>query len=182
VATTDAFPPTTGPEVALHDEVSGLSWTVRFFDPVVLPELGLLTDDGPAAAAAVCRVLGVGAVVYHLSLSAGGGLTPHHAQHAGTGLANSHASAARDFETLYAALPDRADLVGELAVAERVGLTHATALLAEQILPNDPTVRAAAAAALASSDEAPADGVRRALLTAVRGSRPSSGEGIADGR
>jgi hypothetical protein len=175
VATTDAFPPPTGPEVVVADELPGLFWSVRFFDPVVLPELGLLGDSGDAAASDVRRVLGVGRMVYHLSVSPGGGLTPHHAQHAGTGLANQHAAAARDYEALRAAAGGRAELVDELAVAERVGLTQAVALLAEAILPGDPSVRLAAR-------EGSSDAVRRALLSAVRGQLATPTSGAPHGR
>lgn len=163
VATSDAFPAPAGPEVALDDELAGLAWTVRFFDPVVLPELGILPDDGPGAPAEVRRVLGVACVVYHLAVSPGGGLTAHHAQHAGTGLANQHAAAARDYESLQAALPRRSALVDELAVAERAGLPNAVRLLAGQILPEDDDV-----SRVLTDPTAPTDDIRRALLAAVR--------------
>ncbi len=92
LATTSPLPAPHGPEVEISDEVEGLSWTLRFFDPVVAPDLGGIDEsDGPRPDA-VRQVLGVPDVVYHLSVSPGGGLTPHHAQHAGTGLANQHAA------------------------------------------------------------------------------------------
>ncbi len=175
IATSDAFPAPQGPEVVVVDELPGLTWSLRFFDPVVLPELGLLDDNGEASASEVRRVLGVGAMVYHLSVSAGGGLSPHHAQHAGTGLANQHAAAARDFDALRAAVGDRAELVDELAVAEQVGLPRAAALLAEAIMPGDDHVRSAAVSG------SPVE-VRRALLSAVREQRTAQPWGASHGR
>src|SRR5688572_21446832 len=56
VATTDRLPALSGPEVELADEHRGIAWSVRFFDPSVLPELGVLVDDGPHD---VRRVLGI---------------------------------------------------------------------------------------------------------------------------
>ena len=78
---------------------------LRFFDPVVLPVLGLVAEaDGPAPEE-VRRVLGVGTYLYHLVVEPGSQLTPHHATHAGTGLASAHAAAARELETIRARAP-----------------------------------------------------------------------------
>jgi hypothetical protein len=167
LATPDALPRPVGQEVEVEDSVSGLQWTLRFFDPVVLPELGLIDEDAGPATEEVRRVLGIGDVVYHLSVSPGGGLTGHHAQHAGTGLANHHAAAVRDLESLRARMRGRENLVDELAVAERAGLHHAVRLLAVALAPDAATARAveAVGSAPGSTD---AD-VRRALVAAVRG-------------
>ena len=62
---------------------------------------------------AVRRVLGVADVVYHLSVSVGGGLDAHHAQHAGVALANQHAAAIRDGQAIRHAFPGREALVDE---------------------------------------------------------------------
>lgn len=164
LAFSDALPAPRGQEIAEDDHDGDLTWTVRFFDPVVSPELGLLTEtDGPAPAD-VRRILGVADVAYHLSVAPGGGLSAHHAQHAGTGLANQHAAAARDAETLRAALHGREDVVDEFAVAERLGLHHAIRLLAGMLVPGDSVV----AEATAGDDDA---AVRRALVAAVRSRR-----------
>lgn len=167
LAFSDALPAPRGQEVAEDDRDGDLTWTVRFFDPVVSPELGLLAEtDGPAPGD-VRRILGVADVAYHLSVAPGGGLSAHHAQHAGTGLANQHAAAARDADTLRNALRGREDVVDEFAAAERLGLHHAVRLLAATLVPGDPAVAAAAA----GDDDA---AVRRALVTAVRSRRDAT--------
>ena len=164
LATSSPLPAPQGPEVELEDSLPGLSWTLRFFDPVVVPALGLVDESAGPQPAEVRRVLGVPDVVYHLSVSPGGGLTPHHAQHAGTGLANQHAALFRDHEAIRAHAGARADLAEEYAVAERLGLHRAVRLLAQQLAPNDATVAAACSDASAGDDV-----VRRALLASLRG-------------
>jgi hypothetical protein len=170
LATSDALPAPVGQEVEVVDSLPGLSWRLRFYDPVVVPELGLIAEDEEPATADVRRVLGIGSVVYHLCVAPGGGLTAHHAQHAGTGLANQHAGAARDLESLRDRLRGREALVDELAVAERAGLHHAVRLLAQALAPDDDAARAVTAAG-AAADSTDAD-VRRALLAAVRRGGP----------
>ena len=130
VATADALPAPLGPEVAVTDEHRGTSWSVRFFDPSVLPELGLLGDDAPED---VRRVLGVGDVLYHLTVAAGGGLTAHDAQHSGVALANLHAKGLRDLGRIRHALPRQERTVDELGVCARLGLHRAAALLAADL-------------------------------------------------
>ncbi len=164
VATTDRLPAPRGQEVEETDELDGLRWSVRFYDPVVLPELGLIDEPGTPAPALVRRVLGISAVLYHLSVIPGGGLTPHHAQHAGTALANEHAARARDGETLRSLLPGKQDLVDEFVTAERLGLHHSLRLLAGALAGDDPRV----AEAVAQPDDA---AVRRAVLAAARATR-----------
>lgn len=159
VATPDPLPAPRGPEVEVADEFAGVTWVVRFFDPSVLPELGLLGAAGQGEEGsdpvAVRRVLGVADVVYHLSVSIGGGLTAHHAQHAGVALANQHAAAIRDGQAIRHAYPGREQLVDEFVVAERLGLAHSARLLATAIA--GPSLSAEALA----GDVA---GLRRALL------------------
>jgi hypothetical protein len=82
-------------EVSLDEQLGPLRWTLRFLDPVVLPELGLVDDSGPAGAAVVTDTLGLSSVLYHLTSSIDGALSPHQAMHAGTGLANAHVRASR---------------------------------------------------------------------------------------
>ena len=132
VATPDALPAPRGPEVENTDEYAGVSWSVRFFDASILPELGMVgaSGDDPVA---VRRVLGVADVVYHLSVSVGGGLDAHHAQHAGVALANQHAAAIRDGQTIRHAYPGREHLVDEFVITERLGLTNSARLLASAI-------------------------------------------------
>jgi len=166
VATTDPLPPPRGQEVAEADSDGDLAWTVRFYDPVVLPALALAEPGGEPAPGDVRRVLGVTSVIYHLSVAPGGGLAPHHAQHAGTGLANQHAAAVRDADTLRAALPGREELVDEFAAAERIGLHHAVRLLAAELAPGDEGV----SLACAGPDDA---AVRRALVISARAGRAS---------
>lgn len=130
VATTDPFPAPHGPEVALTDDYRGTSWAVRFFDASVLPELGLLADDSPAA---VRRVLGISDTVYHLAVAVGGGLGGHHAQHSGVALANQHAKVFRDLDRVRRALPTQSALVDEFRDCLRLGLDRACALLVAEL-------------------------------------------------
>jgi hypothetical protein len=130
LATTDPLPAPHGPEVGLHDEFRGVRWTVRFYDPSVLPELGLLAPDSPAD---VRRVLGVTDTVYHLTVAVGGGLGGHHAQHSGVALANQHAKAVRDLDRIRRALPRQVEAVDELGVCVRNRLDRASALLAADL-------------------------------------------------
>lgn len=161
LATADPLPLPHGQEVQEHDTDGDLAWTVRFYDPVVLPALALVTEPGPPASGDVRRVIGITDVLYHLSVAPGGGLAPHHAQHAGTGLANQHAAAVRDADTLRAALRGREAMVDEFAVAERLGLHHAVRMLAAALAPGNPDVARAAA----GDDDA---AVRRALVASAR--------------
>ncbi len=80
-------------------------------------------------------MLGVRTVAYHLSVPPGGGLTAHHALHAGTGLAHAHAAAHRDFDSIEALAPGREDLVAEMRGAFVAGLPIAQLLLARAIAP-----------------------------------------------
>ncbi len=130
IATTDALPEPVGPEVRFTDEHRGTRWSVRFFDPSILPELGILGDDQPSA---VRQVIGLADTVYHLTVSVGGGLTEHHAQHSGVALANSHASQLRAVEKLRHALYTQQQSVDELASCTRLGLHRAAALLATEL-------------------------------------------------
>lgn len=135
IATTQALPAPRGQEVGIRDSLGDLHWTLRFYDPVIIPALGLIDEsDGPAFDA-VRRQLGVSTVVYHLAVPPGSSLTPHHAQHAGTGLAHGHASAVRDFERLRAKVPQREPLIDEIQGAWVAGLPRAQVLLARALAP-----------------------------------------------
>lgn len=136
IGTVEPLPPPRPPEVEIADSVGDVRWTLRFFDPVVAPGLGLIDEtDGPDHEQ-VRRVLGIRTVVYHLAVPPGGSLTEHHAQHAGTGLGHSHAAAARDFEALRAYAPGREALVDELEGASHAGLGRAQVLLAREMVPS----------------------------------------------
>lgn len=143
VATTDALPAPEGPEVELHDEHGALQWEVRFFDPSLLPDLGIPAEDSPEE---VRRLLGIDDVVYHLTVAVGGGLTAHHAQHSGVALANQHAQRERDLERIRRALPGQERTVDELGVSARLGLDRAAALLAADLTAGRVTVAAGAGA------------------------------------
>jgi hypothetical protein len=166
IATTDPLPAPRGQEVEVADALDDFSWTLRFYDAVVLPALGGIDESAGPDTAAVRRALGLVGVVYHLSVGPGGDLSEHHAQHAGTGLAHQHAASFRDAQTLLTALPHRRELVDELTTAERLGLSHSMRLLAHELAPDDDQV----AAAIAGSDDAL---VRRALVAATRKPSPA---------
>lgn len=130
LATTESMPALHGREVEFTDDYRGLRWTVRFYDPSVLPDLGLLADDSPDD---VRRILGVSDTVYHLAVEVGGGLGAHHAQHSGVALANQHAKIIRDLDRLRRARPQQARMVDELGACVRNGLDLAAALLAAEL-------------------------------------------------
>ena len=164
LATRDSLGPVRGPEVELAGSVEGLSWTVRFFDPVVLPELSLIDESEGPAFGEVRHALGVSTVVYHFVASPGSGLSAHNAAHVGTGLAGGHSAAARDFETIRSRVRGREELVDEMAGAAAAGLIRAHAMLAAALMP-----RNAALSALAAEARPDPDAVRRELLAAVGG-------------
>ena len=164
LATRDLLGPVRGPEVEVPGSVKGLSWTLRFFDPVVLPSLALVDESSEPAFAEVRHALGVTTVVYHFVASPGSGLSAHNAAHVGTGLAGGHSAVARDFETIRSRVRGREDLVDEMAGAAAAGLVRAHALLASAIAP-----RNASLSALAGEPRPDPDAVRRELLAAVGG-------------
>ena len=162
LATTEALPDPTAPEVEILDGLGALTWLLRFFDPVIVPGLGLIDESQGPAPERVRDALGIRTVVYHLSVPPGGGLSTHHALHAGTGLAHAHAAAHRDFDTIESLAPERSDLVGEMRGAFVAGLPAAQVLLAQAIAPSSTEV---AALPLVGT---PPETSRRALLAALR--------------
>jgi hypothetical protein len=162
VATRERLSAPVGPEVELQEELPGMRWTLRFFDPVVLPALGLIDESSGAAGDRVRRALGLTTYLYHLIVRPGSELTGHHAGHAGAGLANAHAGEARDFEEIRAHAQGRERLVDEMEGASRAGLALAQALLAREIAPWDESLRSV------EVGRSPAE-VRRAVLGALRG-------------
>lgn len=163
LATTEQLPAPRGQEVELDDAIDDLRWRLRFFDPVVVPALGLIDESDAAQPDRVRDVLGVRTVVYHLSVPPGGGLTAHHAMHAGTGLAHTHAAAVRDYDTIASEAPTAADLVQEMRGADIAGLPRAVLLLAREIAPDSDDL-----AAMSLAEPEPST-IRRTLLASLRG-------------
>lgn len=159
LATTESLGPLQGPEVAVDGTTGALAWSLRFFDPVVVPALGLIDESEGPAFDAVRAALGIGTVLYHLVAGDGSQLSGHHAGHVGTGLANGHAQEARDFETIRRRARGREALVDEMAGAALAGLPRAHALLAAAIAPQDEGL-----AGLARQSRPDPDAVRQALL------------------
>ena len=166
LATEELLPAPSGQEVELADSLGDLTWRLRFFDPVIVPSLGLVDESSEPRPQEVRDVLGVRTVVYHLSVPPGGGLSAHHAMHAGTGLAHSHAAAHRDFDSIAALVPAQAALVAEMRGAAVAGLPAAQVLLAREIAPASRQLRD-----LPVTGTPPED-CRRSLLTALREARP----------
>lgn len=164
LATTEALGPLRGQEVALDAQYQSLSWQLRFFDVVVTPSLGLVVEDEGPAFGPVLEALGVTTVVYHVVAQPGAGLSGHQAAHVGAGLANSHSSVARDFETIRSRASGRESLVDEMQGAAVAGLPRAHALLAAQIAPYDEDLRA-----LTTQPNPDPDVVRKALLERLGG-------------
>jgi len=166
LATREAIAPPRGQEVELDDELGEMSWKLRFFDPAVLPALGMIDERGGPAGDEVRRVLGVTTHLYHLIVQPGAQLTGHHAGHAGAGLANSHVAEARDFDAIRAHARGRERLVDEMEGAALAGLATAQALLAREIAPWNSEVQE-----VVKGPTDPVD-VRRTLLKALRGDSP----------
>lgn len=165
IGTTDSLPPPTGQEVEIEGEEGPLTWRLRFFDPVVAPSLGLIDESEAPQQGQVRDALGFASVVYHLTVPPGSGLTPHHAQHAGTGLAHTHAAASRDYDSIASLAPASSALVQEMRAAEAAGLEASTVLLARAIAPE------VDALATLSLDAPSASDARSRLLAALRGVR-----------
>jgi|FLYL01.1.fsa_nt_gi hypothetical protein len=163
VATREQLAAPRGPEVELDDELPPMRWKLRFYDPVVLPPLGLIDERRGPAGDLVRRALGITTYLYHLIVQPGSQLTPHHAGHAGSGLANAHAAEARDFEQIRAHARGREKLVDEMEGAALAGLKTAQALLAREIAPWDAELQR-----LARDRRADPAVVRRRLLEALR--------------
>lgn len=164
IATHEGLGPLRGQEVSLPGSLPGLAWSLRFYDPVVVPALGLVDERAEPAYAEVKHALGLTTVVYHVVAQPGSGLTPHHAGHVGSGLASGHSSAARDFETIRSRVHGREALVDELVGAASAGLPRAQALLAKAIAPHNAEIDKLVAGPSPDPDE-----IRKALLASVGG-------------
>lgn len=158
LATTEALPAPVGQEVSLDDSLDDLQWTLRFYDPVVSPGLGLIDEQAGPAPELVRETLGIRSVLYHLSVPPGGGLSAHHAQHAGTGLAHSQSAADRDFTTLAQLQPSQGMLVSEMYRAHINQMPQALRLLAHELTGTE----------LVASDEQDLDMIRRSTLDYLR--------------
>lgn len=159
LGTTDSLPAPTGQEVSVEDQCSDLRWTLRFYDPVVSPGLGLIDESQEPAPQLVRETLGIRSVLYHLSVPPGGGLTAHHAQHAGTGLAHSQSAADRDYTSMAQIRPSQGSLVSEMYQAHVNNMPTALRLLANE-LTGDATI---------ASDVSDIDEIRRTTLQTLRG-------------
>jgi hypothetical protein len=157
VGTREVLPAPMGSEICLKDSIGDLKWVLRFYDSTVIPGLAVIDETQGPAIASVHDALGLRSTLYHLSIPPGSGLSAHHAQHAGTGLAHSHAAAARDFETLVSLAPHKSALVLEMNSAFVNDLSNAHALLALAIAPN---------LVIANHEFGP---VRKALIKELRG-------------
>jgi hypothetical protein len=163
IATRETMAAPSGQEVTLEEDLDGMKWTLRFYDPVVLPQLGLIDESAGPAGDQVRRALGVATHLYHLIVQPGAQLTEHHAGHAGSGLANAHLAEARDFDLIRKNAPGAGGLIEEMAGASLAGLPRALALLAREIAGNDETIQE-----LATDPQPDPTEVRRALLAALR--------------
>ncbi len=163
-----------GDAAQMEQAAPPLRWTLTFFDPVILPGLGLLDERTGPAFDEVRRLLGLRTHVYHLTLSPPADLAPHHAGHTGAGLAGAHAAAAREFEAIRSAVPASLTTAAEeFEGAVVAGLPHAAALLARELAPSSPEVALAADHAVGRAADPAA--LRRAVLQAVRGQVTGSG-------
>ena len=133
IGTVDRLASPRGQEVEVDGALEDLVWSLRFLDPVVLPPLGLIDESQGPRPDEVREVIGVRSAVYHLSVSPGAGLTSHHAQHAGTGLAHSHASALRNFDELEHRMPGHAPWIREMRRSHAAGIVAAEVALAQRI-------------------------------------------------
>lgn len=175
VATRERLAAPVGPEVEVEEQLPRMRWTLRFFDPVVLPALGMIDESGGAAGDRVRRALGLSTYLYHLIVQPGSELTGHHAGHAGAGLANAHSAEARDFEEMRAHAGGREALVDEMEGASQAGLLRARLLLARELAPGDDALKAL-------DERTPPAEFRKAVLGALRGDRASTGAPEGDGR
>ena len=89
IATRQGLPEPEVPVIAIDDEADGLRWQVRFYDALLVPDLGQVAP-GPDSGAEVRRLLGITAWLYHL-VAPPARLDAHHARHTGLALAGAGA-------------------------------------------------------------------------------------------
>ena len=72
---------------------AGSRGSLRFYDPVVLPDLGLVDEQRRSRPSRRSSARSASArCIYHFVAQPGAGLSGHHATHVGTGLANGHSA------------------------------------------------------------------------------------------
>src|SRR5690606_20151525 len=59
IATTQDLGPPSPQEVEQSDSIDGMDWTLRFFDPVIIPALGMIDETATPASELVRRTLGI---------------------------------------------------------------------------------------------------------------------------
>ncbi len=163
VATTEPLGAPGDGQVEVRGSVPPIEWTLRFYDVTVLPALGSLDESENPAVTGVRRALGISTWIYHLMVEPGSSLDGHRAMHVGTGLANSHAGAARDFDAMRRHAAGQEELVDEMEAATTAGLRRAPAMLASALVPDDERV-----AELACGSAPDPEQLRRAVLSALR--------------
>jgi hypothetical protein len=84
-------PEVPGGPVAIDDQADGLRWQLRFYDALLVPDLGSVTP-GPDSAAEVRGLVGITTWLYHL-VAPPDRLNAHHARHTGLALAGAGAGA-----------------------------------------------------------------------------------------
>lgn len=173
IATAEHLPPPTGVEVVLPDELGGMQWDLRFYDPSIIPALASIDETAGPDLAAVRRALGLSTYLYHFTVPPGSDLTAHHAMHAGVGLAHAHAAAESQFRTMRELAAGRERLVDEFHGAFIAGLPTAQALLAAQLAPQCATVRAISDSASSEAGTQPGaidtEALRKAVIADLRG-------------
>lgn len=160
-----------GTIASVAGEVGPIRWTVHFYDPSVVPALGLIDERDEPASGAVREAIGIRTHVYHVTLRPPADLAPHHAGHTGAGLAGAHAQAAREFATIARLMPLREGLANEFEGASVQGLPLAAGMLARALAPRDEGVAEAAG----PEGTGPADltKLRKAVLAALLPGSPS---------
>lgn len=159
LGTTSPLPAAVPPEIPIPDAVGPMTWTLRFLDASVVPSLAAIDESEGPQPAHVRAALGIPATLFHLTVSPGSGLSAHHAQHAGTGLAHAHARASIDYRSIAALLPQKEQAVRELAATETADLALAHSFLAESIVDGG---------ALDGLEPGDYEDIRRAVLAVLR--------------
>ena len=121
-------------------------------------------------------------MLYHVVAQPGAGLSAHQATHVGTGLANGHSAAARDFETIRSRARGREALVDELAGAASPGSPTPRRCWPAPSAPYDEGVREACETATPDPDGDPQGGAhrgRRSHPVAARGAAGMTDGGLS---
>ena len=168
LATREGLGPLRGQEVAVGGSLPGLEWTLRFYDPVVTPALGLIAESEGPAYAEVRGALGEHGRLPRrraAGLGADRRTTPGHV---GAGLAAGHTAAARDFETIRSRVRGREALVDEMVGAVTRASPARRSCWPGRSPPATPPSSAGGRGAGRAASPDP-DEVRKALLASVGG-------------